>query len=159
MLNVDLLVWFVSSSSPLWPPERVLSAKKDILVVGAKADTCGLDERSMLESNCRSRGLEFFSWVSAETGEGIDNLLEALSGGQRDDVRSEVVVVERRHVDLLSKAVNLLSMMLEKSEFSLPLDIRTADLEQATSYLGAIIGRDVDASTLEHVFQDFCIGK
>ena len=95
--------------------------------------------------------------VSAETGEGLDGLLEALE----DAVRSlygnwESPAVSRtRHREALVECL----MALRRGSAGVSGELLAEDVRVAVASLGRLLGRvDLDR-VLDGVFAEFCIGK
>lgn len=97
--------------------------------------------------------------ISAETGAGLERLLEIL----RSEVEKfasrvgETLPFRLRHVTFLTEATEALLKALQRSEHE--LELRAEHLREASNALGRIIG-DVDTEDLlDEIFSTFCIGK
>ena len=101
--------------------------------------------------------------VSVETGEGLDDLKDAL----RDLVfrgvvenRDEVpVVTRRRQADLLALARDEVAGFGGALTDGIPAEVASAHLKSAESALEEILGVIATDDVLDRVFRDFCIGK
>ena len=91
--------------------------------------------------------------VSARTGEGLDELkrrIVALSGA-----REGAAITNERHIKALENARDALRHARTAHEMTLV----ATDVRDALHYLGAITGRDVDATVIDRIFSRFCVGK
>jgi tRNA modification GTPase len=100
--------------------------------------------------------------VSALKSEGVDKLEEVVkerfvSGDF--DVVNDVIVSNVRHITLLREANNLLDQALETIGMSLPIDLINIDIENCRQKLGQIVGKSVEEDLLNHIFNNFCLGK
>ena len=91
--------------------------------------------------------------VSARTGEGLDELkrrIVALSGA-----REGAAITNERHIKALENARDALGHARTAQELTLV----ATDIREALHHLGAITGRDVDATVIDRIFARFCVGK
>lgn len=93
--------------------------------------------------------------ISALTGEGEDTLKELISAelGSVDEYTGGIIT-NARHVDLLTHACDTLRGCMTAEP-----DCVATDIRESLRFLGEIIGRDVDESVLDRVFERFCVGK
>jgi len=96
--------------------------------------------------------------VSAVTGEGLDNLLDALADLARarlDRPRESPPLTRARHRHALIEAATALDRALQTDE----PELMAEDLRLALRSLGRITGRVDIEELLDVIFRDFCIGK
>jgi tRNA modification GTPase len=101
--------------------------------------------------------------ISALTNEGIKNLKQTL---QTSVTRGEVVassdkifITNIRHAELLHQTLlNILMLEKQLTTHELP-EIIAAELREAISHLGEILGTNISADLLDRIFSRFCIGK
>lgn len=98
--------------------------------------------------------------ISAKTGEGIEELLDAFAREAVDTPRPELpeVAVNARHARLLEEAAGLLpdaAAHFECGEF----ELAGLMLRNALHTVGEIIGKTVEPDILDNIFSRFCIGK
>jgi tRNA modification GTPase len=96
-------------------------------------------------------------WVSAKTGEGLDELIDLLAGhaSKRLGGGESPVITRVRHRKALETAKTALLLALDTQEPELAAE----HLRIALDAIGRITGRvDLD-ELLDVVFRDFCIGK
>lgn len=96
-------------------------------------------------------------FLSTKTGEGIADLLQALTAHLPDLAgrTSFAMPSRKRHVDCLRQA----SAALERSLATVGLDIQAEQLRLASDALGRITGRVDVENLLDVIFSEFCIGK
>jgi tRNA modification GTPase len=156
--KADVAVWLVDAQRPVWPEDDL--AKLPLRAVGAKADLASDDIRLKIEAEARSRGIGFLGWVSVRTGEGIAEIRKMLTERLSPPVDEGVpVVVRDRHIEALRQAIEALDRVLVSVKQQATLDLLSTELEDACRALGRILGRDVDASVLDRIFSEFCLGK
>jgi tRNA modification GTPase len=103
-------------------------------------------------------------YISAKTGAGIGQLIEALVedfAKQLPD-SSDVgeVITNERHRDCLRRAEESLSHFVESARAgSAPPSILSADIREALSALDEIVGKTYTEDILGRIFSKFCIGK
>lgn len=91
--------------------------------------------------------------VSAKTGAGLDELkrrIVALSGA-----REGAAITDERHIKALENA----AAALTHAQTARELTLIATDVRDALHHLGAITGRDVDATVIDRIFSRFCVGK
>ncbi len=100
--------------------------------------------------------------ISASGGQGLDDLKRVIkklfySGVVQSS--SDVVITGLRHKELLVKADESLSNVIECIESGMETDIYTVDLMDAYRSLGLIIGEEVGDDLADEIFSKFCMGK
>ena len=137
--NADIRLLVVDGVAPLMAkisgPEIVVFTKADL----ARKQDAGL-------------------WVSAKTGEGLDDLIDLLATRASEGLSGDAPPLTRaRHRHALEEAISALSKALELDQRN--PEIVAEEVRRALRALGRITGRvDLD-ELLDVVFQDFCIGK
>lgn len=109
-------------------------------------------------------GSTWFVSVSAERGEGLTELLEAVdkaTGGSLEDRTVETVVITReRHRAGLALALDELEQFEAAwQQGELPAAVASVHLFAAREALGDLIGAIDTEDVLDRVFRDFCVGK
>ena len=132
-----------------------LLAETDLVALN-KVDRKGQVERSEIAAAAsRARPVHL---ISAETGEGIDALLESLS--DRVKIRFELT-----EAPSLSRARQRLALedvrghLADALEAQGPVELLAEDIRLAARALGRVTGRVDVEDILDTVFADFCIGK
>lgn len=95
--------------------------------------------------------------VSAKTGEGLPELVQALTqrAGERLSVGASLPVLRARHREAIEGAL----IALQRAEQAMSPDLLAEDLRLSARAVGSITGRvDVD-DWLDLIFREFCIGK
>jgi tRNA modification GTPase len=124
----------------------------DSLKVGLQADKLGLDSAGRY-------GFSNFDIVlSARTGQGLDTLIEVISGRAENAAATVGLAPGReRQVSMLSLVTAKLSSIVELSEDE--LDFVAELLRRCTDALGRITGRVDVEDLLDVIFSQFCVGK
>lgn len=130
--------------------------QKTLLVIANKIDQHPLSELSTLQSQIPNLLL-----LSAKTGQGLDDLKEALlhfvnTGTLRNN---ETVVTNTRHYDALLKSLEEIQKVQQGMDAQLSGDLLAIDIRQALYHLGEITGEISNDDLLGNIFANFCIGK
>lgn len=75
------------------------------------------------------------------------------------DYNKEVIIVNKRHKDLLIKAQTLIKDSIAEVEKNTSIDIIAIAIKEATHQLGLITGHDISADVVTKIFEKFCLGK
>lgn len=135
-------------------------AARVLVTVMNKADLCH-ETDALLSDNQLSGALASQTlWVSATTGQGLDELRRHLlaAAGWSGDASSGVFSARSRHLDALSRAL----VFIEQSQAHLrgqELDLLAEGLRQAQLALSEITGEFSADDLLGQIFGRFCIGK
>ncbi len=118
---------------------------KDILV-GNKADMGKPDERMDL-------------MVSAKTGEGIENLIDAiLKKLNVEEIAHSSIVMKDRHISAINTALGYLNSVIRDYKTATS-DCLLVDIRSAIDELYRIEGKDVTEDVIDNIFDKFCVGK
>ncbi|MBZ9602236.1 tRNA uridine-5-carboxymethylaminomethyl(34) synthesis GTPase MnmE [Phyllobacterium chamaecytisi] len=143
----DLVITLTDLSNPVAP------ALDDV----ADSVTLRLGTKSDLASP--SAAAKYDLVISTRTGEGLDDLLEALTkrAALAAGNLSDPLPTRRRHMELLTETIREVTAAVYDE--AAPLEVRAEYLRRASHSLGRITG-DVDVEDiLDVVFSQFCIGK
>lgn len=100
--------------------------------------------------------------VSITKEEGLEELKDAIvEMVYRGDIKSKdrLLVTNARHKNALERALQGIEEGLEAMEKKLPLDFIEVDVKNCWEALGEITGETVAEDLINHIFQNFCIGK
>ncbi len=75
------------------------------------------------------------------------------------DIENEIYITSMRHFELLRKAKESLTNVLNEIDNDLSEDMLTIDIMDTYEYLGMIIGETVDEDLFDRIFSEFCTGK
>ena len=96
--------------------------------------------------------------ISAATGEGIDDLREAIYSHAISGSADGYGLTDARHYDLVLSALGELSAALgELGE--VPLDCVLVGLKNALHFLGSVTGANATEDVIDNIFSKFCVGK
>lgn len=155
--TADLVLCVIDSTEPLTPAdidiiESVTTSRK--LIIANKRDLHG----QVVTEDLATYG-QVVS-ISAQTGEGIKDLEQAIMGLYPDmDVSGELTMANGRQLTHLQQTQSYLelatqSMANQASEEFVSLDLTNAYLE-----LGYVLGEALDESIIDKIFAEFCLGK
>jgi tRNA modification GTPase len=161
--EADLVLLLVDSTAPLsialeqW---KIMGEPKEkTLGVLTKVDLLQAGKQDTLLTECQNT-FDISRWVStsAKTGQGISMAVEAITefAGQwlkRDP--GEVVLTRLNEAQAAAEALEHLMRARDASE----LDLFAADVRQALTSLGPLIGETLPDDILGQIFSEFCIGK
>lgn len=100
-------------------------------------------------------------FLSAKSGEGVDNLKEMLY----DEVVSKgsdggVVLTNLRHVEALNRGLEAIRKSIESvQDESISLDLVSIDIKGVWLALGEITGNADNEKIIDDIFSKFCVGK
>ncbi len=153
--NADLrLAVFDGATWPDTDPMTAALVDDDTVVVVSKADL------GVLAVPLEVGGQKALA-ISAQTGDGIDDLLAAIDGRVHGMINAPAApaLTRLRHRDALEECHAALGRFLGATERDKTPELAAEDLRLAARALGRITGRvDVD-DVLDVIFRDFCIGK
>lgn len=96
--------------------------------------------------------------VSAATGEGMDDLVSAMTERVRA-VGNEGAMTQQRHIALAKDAIAAIDGAISAIDAGLPLDVCAIDLKSALESLCEITGENASEAVIDRVFSNFCVGK
>ncbi len=97
--------------------------------------------------------------MSAQTGQGIPELLEELSRRLSVGDEADGRMMAQRHIELARSAASALENAIEAIETGLPLDTAAVDIRLALNALTEITGENATEAVIDRIFADFCVGK
>jgi len=99
--------------------------------------------------------------ISAKERQGLDRLEEKLVEPFRSGLMEgdQTIITNIRHYHALKKALESLLEAEEALRQSIPTDLVAVDLRDVMHHLGEITGEITTGDILEHIFNNFCIGK
>jgi len=125
------------------------------IVVRNKVDLAK-NKKELLDKNRKETEV----FLSAKTGEGIDDLINLLKTVMGLSESSEDVCMARtRHLNALSRTQEYLTSGLQHLKNKNTLELLAEDLRLAQDSLGTITGNYVADDLLSEIFSKFCIGK
>jgi tRNA modification GTPase len=160
LATVDLVLLVLDGSRPVSDEELALAAElgsRPLIVVRNKADLeqCGQWPASL--SPYRTVA------VSARGGEGVQGLKSAIHdtfvSREGSRVREALFLTNRRHADLVGRALDALGRCREARAAGMPAEIGALELRLAVDHLGEITGATSTDDLLDVIFGAFCVGK
>jgi tRNA modification GTPase len=143
--SADLTLWLSDDDAEAAPPVRGL-----VFRVRAKIDLLGSEPAP------RS-GSDFA--ISAVTGEGIDELLEAIADRAAEQMSGSepALLIAERHRRAFRKAKSALDSVLSPERTD--LEIVAEELRNAAAALDSVVGRIGVDQVLGEIFSRLCVGK
>jgi tRNA modification GTPase len=165
--GADVALWVLDASKPLRPEDlRAADTVRKAIAVFNKMDLVrlGPSEKADLDRSARAAvpavGRSVF--VSARTGEGLDDLRKALASlpaaEGRDAAEGPTLIVDR-HIVLVREASAALARCLRAAQAGEREECLAVDLRRALNALDQISGTDVSDDVLNAIFSKFCVGK
>lgn len=153
------LVLFINDASRGWTPEDSDILKElgnsNILTGINKIDLAEIDVNSL-----RKAGVESWIAFSTESGEGLDDLIDAivkkLEIYRLEDTR---FFVNQRQDEILSQALSALKESFELIEAEESYDIVAFELRRGLTILSELTGLQVQEEVISTIFDNFCVGK
>ncbi|MDF9827304.1 tRNA modification GTPase [Ereboglobus sp. PH5-10] len=172
--DLFLLVLDATRPHPSLPPEILEKlSQENALIVLNKIDLVPVagaaTGNSKSKINLKFQNQDFknynithFCGTSCVTGEGLDALEKAIIDRAetfRRDQGDEIIAINSRHADALSRAQASFASALVHLDTNGPVELLAADLRAALDAYGEIGGRIDNERMLDHLFATFCIGK
>jgi tRNA modification GTPase len=162
----DLVLWVldareVSSGALATVADQAQLAPTPLWFVVNKTDLVAAGSRDSIRALFQSPRVRFL--VSAVTGEGFDNLVEAMTKFAGEFFRAEAVLVTRaRHRQMLQEASAALAgaLALDQAHGTEGREEVIAEqVRMATRALERLTGRVDVEDVLDVIFREFCVGK
>lgn len=135
--------------------QQNIDGKVQLILVGNKIDTLNGTWPTV-----ELRDAPAPIYISAKTGEGLEELKEKLLQLSRTTaMEGDVVVSNLRHYEALSKAHDALQQVVSGIESDITGDFLAMDIRRALFHLGEITGQITTDDLLGNIFSKFCIGK
>jgi len=161
--EADLALFVAEAPGPLSSEDvRIierLSGKKHIVVAANKIDLKPDADLSELAERLPGRKI---IRTSATEGTGVAELEEAIYNEVTEGAPiapEEILVSRLRHRQALEKAHAALARTSDAIEQELSMEFIAIDVRDALDALGEIVGAVVTDDVLNHIFDEFCIGK
>lgn len=159
--RADLVIALFDASRVLDQEDRqileLLKNRKSIIVLN-KSDLEKKWEKEELDLPEDTPILE----LSVLKGEGIgdleDKILSLFYEGEVVQ-KSDVLVTNVRHRDLIGKAIESMERVLNDYTMGIPIDCLEVDVKSTWEILGEITGETIEDDVLDKIFKEFCVGK
>ena len=149
----DIVIYLVDAKRGLGKEDRRLLAELPqdrTLVVYNKADLLPADAPREAKP----------VYISAQTGEGLDALIDAIVGPGVDfNQDHQVFLARRRHVEALRQARASLATACDVFDAGASGELVAEDLRQVQHSLNEVTGEFTSEDLLGRIFSRFCIGK
>jgi tRNA modification GTPase len=159
--GADLVLWVTDASAAEAAAERVgqWPTSTEVWLLSNKIDLVGKDLRTS-ESSPAKNGINRSFTMSAQSGAGVDSLVEALSDFARSyfGATESAIVTRARHRKAFEETIAALDRALSH-QASGQEELIAEDLRSAGTVLGRLTGRVDVEDILDVIFRDFCIGK
>ncbi len=159
--TADLVIALFDASRELDQEDKqileLLRNRKSIIVLN-KSDLEKKWEKEELELPDTTPILQ----LSVLKGEGIQDLEDKiLSLFYEGEVvqKSDVLVTNVRHRDLIGKAIESMERVLNDYAMGIPIDCLEVDVKSTWEILGEITGETIEDDVLDKIFKEFCVGK
>ena len=165
MEGADLIMMVCDGTQGLSPEDTALLSEAlniaDTLLVWNKSDlNCADAPIGFLSPSCPHR-LKCVP-ISAKTGEGLDELEQALKalapldlgGGSYGEL-----LTNQRQEDAARRALDSVVRAREALDMGVTPDALLTDVEQALSCVGELTGQSVREDITDRIFSKFCVGK
>lgn len=159
MSDADIVIVMLDASENATDEDReIINLVSDIPHVTAanKIDKLSKTELKKTKSQ-RPKAI----YISAKTGEGLDDLKQAIIDpfSTEDVSTAGFLVTDARHYDLLVRARSEVELSIENLDAKMSEEIVLVGLHNALRYLGEITGETTTEDMLTRIFSTFCIGK
>ena len=167
MADADIVIVMLDASEQTSDEDReILDSVKELNYIVAlnkidKVPSTDVDRIIAAEKSSLAYLRERITPVSAKTGEGINDLKDAIVRpfSPEDVSTAGFLVTDARHHDLLVRAGSEIEQSLEHLSQKMSEEIVLIGLHNALRYLGQITGETTTEDMLTRIFSTFCIGK
>ncbi len=153
--KAELVLMMLDSSKPLSEED------KEIFELIKEKKVIGIINKTDLKRELEEIHLEHTIEMSVKKSFGLNKLHDLISDmfdiGEIEE--SANLITNIRHKDALEKAVDSLCNVLESINIGMSEDIIAIDLKDAYSYLGEILGEQLEEDIIDKIFSEFCLGK
>ncbi len=162
----ELIIFVADATETLTEEDKDLFLRvkeKPCIILLNKSDletTVSHEEASCFFDN-KTNPPEIISFSTA-TGNGMSELEDAVKkkfGLEEIIVNDKPVSVNARHKECLVSAKKSLMLVSEGLEAGLSEDLLCVDLMDAYTYLGLILGEEIQDDLADRIFEKFCMGK
>lgn len=161
--DLVLLVADASAVTNTYPTgEELVSDGAPVLLVKNKVDLLGPTDVRAAGFSAAPGGGPGTVFVSAKTGEGLDELVSAIAeiaDRLQTDVGEETIAINARHAAALNEVERCAAAALEKLSNGEPVELLASDLRGALHGWEEISGKIDNERMLDALFATFCIGK
>ena len=151
--NADVVIFLVDSSKGISAADKDIIEglnSESLLLVYSKCDLIEAVKREEAE------GL----YISTVTGEGMETLIQRITGQSVDyNQDNQVILARRRHVEALTRARDAVKQAAEIFAQTRSGELMAEDLRQAQRQLAEITGEFSSDDLLGRIFSQFCVGK
>ena len=131
--------------------------RQKLILVANKSDL--LVSKPVLQVSCETKSAPKLVYVSCETGEGLDELIEILTQKVGFHPPENSLIARTRHLDALNRAKGYAIEAYEQLTIYHAGELVAESLRQSQQALGEITGQMSADELLGKIFSSFCIGK
>jgi len=155
--GADVVLVVLDAAEPLEASDAALVAGADerAIICLNKTDLEPVVTAEQLRAMTGATILE----MSAQSGQGIDALVEELARRIAVDEEDSGQLTAQRHLELAHRAAERLAQAAEAIEAGMPLDTASIDIREALDALSEITGENATEAVIDRVFERFCVGK
>ncbi|MBD5348918.1 MAG: tRNA uridine-5-carboxymethylaminomethyl(34) synthesis GTPase MnmE [Bacteroides sp.] len=185
--KASIILWLIDPTVPLEPQWKELQAAlpnisdSKIILLQTKSDIypqplkvpADLSELNLPALTQESKpgvgaltqesvpGVGALTQISANTGEGINSLKQALTriATSDHDPANELIITNARHHTELTAGIESLRRVRAALDTDLSADFIAQDIREASHHLGLVTGAITTDNLLSSIFANFCIGK
>lgn len=156
--NADLVITVLNGN------EKLSKEDKEILEKTKDKTTIVVINKNDLEQNLEKEKLKDYTVVSTNTNsnEGIKNLKDKiieLFNLDQIETKNDYYLTNIRQISKAKEAYQKLVEVEEGINKNLPIDMIEIDLKNCFDLLGEIIGKTYSDEIIDHLFENFCVGK
>ncbi|ABR50863.1 tRNA modification GTPase TrmE [Alkaliphilus metalliredigens QYMF] len=160
--KADLIILMLDASRELTPEDlqimELVKSKKALILVNKTDLTSQIDYDRIIEIVGEKKVIKISLIEESGLEEVEEALVEIVYKGETR-AKDSLLVTNVRHKNALERALESLTDGVQAIKQKMPLDFVEVDVKNAWDALGEITGDTVGEDLLDHIFQNFCIGK
>ena len=159
--DADLVIYLTDASEGLTAEDKAIleEVKAPKIVLYNKADLMAEKALKTAEKEDSGAAPIFFSCITKEGLETLKNRIASMFDRGELRLNDEIVIANLRQEKLLQESCRALCSVEDGIRDGVSEEFLSADLMEAYSRLGEIIGEEVTDDVVDRVFEKFCMGK
>ncbi len=158
----DLVIFMIDASKKLDREDydflEILKDRRALVVIN-KTDLAEAVDGEKIKKIIGDKKLVRISLLKNKGLEGLEDALEEMVYEGEGFAKEQPFITNARHQQAITQGLQSLQEGMKALKNRMPLDFVEVDFKNAWESLGEITGDTVSEDILDHIFENFCIGK